>query len=91
MAIRAKRLAGAILIAAGIAKILARKVRSGGATVVGDRTSEPPADPRPTRRRTPRAQLREAYAEAARDPVYLSEMEETDRAFEVALADGLAG
>lgn len=33
--------------------------------------------------------LRQAYREAANDPVYLAEMAEIDRAFDVTVGDGL--
>jgi len=36
-----------------------------------------------------REQLRAAYREAANDPEYQAEMAELDRAFDVAIADGL--
>lgn len=36
-----------------------------------------------------RARLKQAYREAARDPVYQAEMAEIDRAFDVTVGDGL--
>lgn len=47
---------------------------------------------RRVRREMPAARkekLRQAYADAAADPAYQAEMEEIDRAFDVAVADGL--
>ena len=43
------------------------------------------------RKKSRRAELYRAYADAARDPEFMAEMAETDRAFDVTSADGLVG